>query len=281
MPINNTEIEARKDRQQANPLIDFLAGSDTDALAVLKKYKLEQVTDRPFRIASLAYMELLRSNKGLQDSMFVDRVDIHLDTVKGWIEVLSVIPEGMAWHPDVAKESYPFLGEKIRTSGNRFVGYSPETPMHVLDKAKIIIWKNDYRGIKGNSGFYLNPGYLHLSMADRLNDPNANKKWHAQIGEYLALAERDLADANMQYNRVYVEKLPFDGKLTELIFHQVFAEVDGRKLTPDEEQKIIRESLTHQMEYANEMFDSFNNNRDGLVKFEDKVWEKVAEVVNK
>lgn len=251
-------------------LTGFLCGENSEVLTMMRKYSPDQVSERPFRIASLVYQDLLRSNKALQEGIFVKKLPFHLDDVKGWIEVLSVIPEDMPFHPDIPKETFPFLTERFK--------YTDITPFHIMDRAKIIYWVNDYQNKNGNSGFMLDRGFLHLSIADRLNDPFAGKRWNLQLDEYIDLNENYLREAVMEYNRIVVEEQPFDGKLTLLAFHRVIAQEQGRELTHDEEQKIIREGLTYQMEYAQGLKAAFEGNRNALKRFEDKVWELASKV---
>lgn len=259
------EKEYILDPKSAYNLVDFICGESSEASKIMQKYSPDQVISRPFRIASLTYLELLRSNKDLQETIFIENCPVQLEDIKNWIEMLSVIPTDSPFHPYIPKETFPFFNQRIKNTDTY--------PLNILDRAKILVWVNNYEGKSGNSGFFLSPEYRNLSIADRLNDPFAIKRWNLQISAYLDLAENDLRSALQQYNRVYVEKQPFDGLLTGLIIHQVIAQEQGRELTADEEQKIIRESLEYQVEYATELKTSFENNRNGLKRFEDKVWD--------
>lgn len=267
--IKTESIEIEKTPSQE--LIAFLCGENQRAIKFMSQFTVDQIVYRPFRISSLAYKYLLRSNQYLEKTIFIDNQPIHLSTVEGWIEMLSVIPENMAFHPDLPKEVFPILGEKN--------GDSDTTPLHILNGAKIIKWVRDHNGIQGNTGYILDEGYLHLSMAERLDDPQSYQKWKLQINAYRELANSDLRSAKLEYDRIVLEEQPFDGKLTELIFHKIVAQMDGKELTAEEEQKIIKESLESRVRYARSISTLFENNRDGLVRFENNVWEMISKII--
>jgi hypothetical protein len=93
------------------------------------------------------------------------------------------------------------------------------------------------------------------------------------------LDDSDPRSAKLAYDRIVLEEQAFDGKLTELIFHKIVAQMDGKELTTEEEQKIISSSLENRVRYARSTATLFENNRDALVRFENHIWEMISKII--
>lgn len=260
-------IGIERKNQNFNNLVSFLCGNDLLAIKKMLKFTCKQILDSPFRISSLVLNSILEANQGVQHCIFDKNAPFTLDQVKASVEILSVLPEGETFHATLPEEAFPFYGEKSPKGAIVNLGT-------ILNIGGIISYVNDKKN--NRIGWVLNPSYLHLSLANRLNSPEAYQKWQLQVDRYLDVVKADFKRASLNRRRIHCEDLS-SGTLLNMV--DALTIVNGGRLDPEENQIAIRKALERKMEFSTQMILYIESNRGALRSFEDKVWKLISKAV--